>query len=143
MAEEYLPTGRQMAWLVGLMLVGVLFGVAVGVAIFGAPGLPQGEPPPPPDLTIEVSLQEFSIPAVAEEIPRGAEVEFAVSNDGELQHDFKITGQTGVERVPPGGRSHFRYGPVTEEVTAWCTIPGHREQGMEITLPLSDAPVDS
>jgi nitrite reductase (NO-forming) len=143
MAEDYLPTGRQVAWLGGLLLAGVLVGAAIGVGIFGAPHLPQGGPPPPPDLTVEVTLAEFSITASPLEIPSGADVEFTVSNDGELQHDFKIAGQTGVERVPPGGRRSFRYGPVTEDVTAWCTIPGHREQGMEITLPLSAASVDA
>jgi nitrite reductase (NO-forming) len=131
-----------MAWLAVLVFAGVVFGAALGVVIWGSPGLPRSEPPLPPDLIIDIALQEFAITAEPAAIPPGAEVEFVVSNDGELQHDFKVEGQTGLERIPPGGGGRFRFGPITEELAAWCTIPGHREQGMEITLQLTDEPVN-
>lgn len=138
MAEDYLPTRRQLAWLGVLVVVGIAVGTGIGLAIYGAPHLPPPNPEGPPDLVVDVTLVEFDISSEVVQIPEGAEVEFVASNDGDLQHDFKVFGQTGVERVPPGARDRFRYGPVTEEITAWCTIPGHREQGMEITFTLGE-----
>jgi nitrite reductase (NO-forming) len=143
---DTVPPLRHFAAFGGIMTLAIAVGAAIGVAIFGFPGLPPATaehriPIRQPDEVVEISLQEFSIGAVPVVLGRGDIVEFAVTNDGSVEHDFKIDGTDGVTRLAPGSERSFQYGPVEgTTVIAWCTILGHRENGMEITLEVVDRP---
>lgn len=127
------------------MALTIAVGAVIGVAIFGAPGLPPATaehhiPIAEPDEVVMVSLTEFAIDAVPLTVGEGSLVEFVVKNDGTVEHDFKIGGTEGVSRISPGAERSFQTGPVQGTLTAWCTILGHRENGMEITLQVVDRP---
>jgi nitrite reductase (NO-forming) len=144
MAEET-PIKRQLTLLGISVGAAIVVGATIGVIIFGAPTLPRNGPPrsESPRAEVDVALVEFSIDASEAEVPRGAIVDFVVTNDGTIQHDFKIDGEDGVPRLDPGSSQRFSFGPVEAgALTAWCTIPGHREQGMEITILVKDVPSD-
>ena len=137
------PSLRGFAIFALMMACAVVVGVAVGVAIFGPVSLPAntsgetavGTEPGP--TVIEINLVEFEIIATRDSVDSGSIVEFDVTNDGKIQHDFKINGEEGVGPLEPGGGSRLRVGPVTETIRAWCTVPGHRDAGMEVTISVS------
>lgn len=144
--EDELPAARQFVFFGAIMLLAIAAGSAVGIAIYGVPSLPgeTGEgrvPTREPDEIINISLQEWSIGAVPINIRRGDIVEFRVTNNGTVAHNFMIDGKVGVPTMEPGSEETFIYGPVEDpSVTGWCTILGHRQNGMEATLEVVDRP---
>jgi nitrite reductase (NO-forming) len=144
--EDELPAVRQFVFFGAIMLLAIAAGSAVGVAIYGVPHL-RGEtgegrvPTREPDEVIEISLQEWSIGAVPVNLRRGDVVEFVVRNNGTVAHNFMIDGTVGVPTMEPGTEESFIYGPVEDaSVTGWCTILGHRQNGMEVTLEAVERP---
>jgi nitrite reductase (NO-forming) len=148
-AEEDFPSGRQFLLFALFMAMAMVVGAVIGVAIFGAPGLP-GESPEgkipfaEPDEVINVGLAEFTIAAVPVVVGRDEVIEFVVRNNGTIQHNFKIDGVDGVGNLNPGEERSFVFGPVQgDSLTAWCTVVGHRQQGMEIKLQVVDKPPEA
>ena len=145
MAEE-LPSTRNFVYFGLIMLSALVVGGAIGVAIYGAPGLPpqtrEGKVPlREPDEVIEVTLQEWVIAAVPVNLRKGNVVEFKVRNNGTINHNFRIEGLDGTMLLEPGGEESFVWGPVEDTtLTAWCTVLGHRDNGMEITMEIVDRP---
>jgi nitrite reductase (NO-forming) len=120
-------------------------GVGLGFVLFpheghdpGPPGAVEARPAPPSARRVQITLADFTVTPASVEIPRGEEIAFNIFNGGELQHDFKVEGEVGIERLEPGRNASFSYGPVDETVLAWCTIPGHREQGMELKIIVTE-----
>ncbi len=143
MAEDQVPAVRNFVAFGLIMATSMAAAAAVGVAIFGAPGLPPETsehhvPFHQPDEVIEITLSEWTIDAIPATVTRGAVVEFVVVNEGTGAHDFKLFGTSGVSRLEPGNRESFQTGPVQGDIVAWCTILGHRDNGMEITLTVVD-----
>jgi len=133
-----LPTRREVAWFIAFVAGAVAIGLGVSIAIFGLPTLPKaptGEVAPPAARElIEISLSEFVIDASTTIVSPGSRIEFAVTNNGTTQHDFKVEGEQGTSRLEPGTGTRFEIGPIDGPITAWCTILGHRENGMEIVI---------
>ena len=89
---------------------------------------------------IRVGLLEWEIttdfPAVA-----AGDVTLRITNAGSSAHDLAVVGPRGrsaVTRVlPPGGATTLVIAAEdTDELQLWCTVAGHRTQGMELRLPV-------
>jgi nitrite reductase (NO-forming) len=139
-----LMSPRTVAVFAVSLVLAIAGGVAVGVAIWGVPTLPRAPEAPAatrqvaPTQIVTVGLAEFTIDADPGVVSSGSVVEFVVTNHGTVQHDFKVNGTVGVDRLDPGTESRFQIGPVREAMTAWCTILGHRESGMEVTISITN-----
>lgn len=141
MSEEHVPTKKDVTYLAFFFVLAVVAGLATGVIVFGAPGWPGS--PAAGDTTVQevaISLSEFTITAVPATVFEGSAVRFVVTNDGTVQHDFKVDGARGTERLDPGATGRFSTDPVRSPIKAWCTILGHREQGMEVTILTEERP---
>ena len=137
MKDEPVPTRRELMVLAALFVVAGALGTTIGVFFFGVPALPPPRIPTTPNgagQVVDVSLAEWSITAAPAAVDQGSVVEFVVTNDGVLDHDFKVNGEVGITRLAPGTTARFRYGPIVEPTDAWCTILGHRDQGMQMSL---------
>ncbi len=90
--------------------------------------------------TVDVELGDFFIEP--EEIPVAPDTELTlrVVNNGDIQHDIKLEGETGTERLPPGEAAEVNLGVVSSGQVLWCTVPGHRDQGMEATIVAGPPP---
>jgi nitrite reductase (NO-forming) len=95
------------------------------------------------DVTIDVALGEMYINASESEVPLGSTITFVVTNEGTMDHDFMIDGSTGTAMLAPGESETFEYGPVEAPINAWCTVPGHKEAGMETTIGVEGGTTDS
>lgn len=67
-------------------------------------------------------------------VPAGETVTVELRNTGALRHDLVLPDGTGTDRVNAGESAVVEIGPLDESVTAWCSVPGHRNAGMELDL---------
>jgi len=80
--------------------------------------------------TVDIAFEpkELSIPA-------DTDVEITVTNAGVLQHDFIIEDTDfGTELLDGGSEATITVNLAAGEYTYFCSVPGHREAGMEGTL---------
>lgn len=112
--------------------------IAVGLVTAGCgddedPGasLAPVEGPTSPGLDVVATEMAFTPDAVAVD---AGDIEVAMTNDGSILHDLRIDDQSFIlEAVPDETVS----GEVTLEAGSYaffCSIPGHREAGMEGVL---------
>jgi nitrite reductase (NO-forming) len=71
------------------------------------------------------------------EIPGGTTVVVHASNEGQVEHDFELEDGQGTGMVDPGDSATAEIGPIDEDTVAFCTVPGHREAGMEFRINVS------
>jgi len=128
-------------WFLVAVAAAMTAGLSIGIAFFGLPTLPTGSAGDAnnvarPRQTVVVSLSEFQIDMSPMSVAPDALVEFVVTNDGTVQHDFKVDGEVGAPRLEPGEGYSFQISEVEGPIHAWCTVLGHREQGMEVTIQI-------
>src|SRR5690606_9476093 len=65
------------------------------------------------------------------------------NTDAEQVHDLVLA--TGVRsgRLAPGASETIDAGVITGDVDAWCSIIGHRQMGMTLTIVATDAESDA
>jgi nitrite reductase (NO-forming) len=71
------------------------------------------------------------------EIPAGSTLVVHVSNEGALEHDFTTEDGQGTDILQAGESETAEIGPFEESTTAFCTVPGHREAGMEFDITVT------
>ena len=90
--------------------------------------------------TVDVSLTEFAVAPSTLEVPAGTQVIVNVTNDGTMPHDLRLGGETGTEMIDPGATVEgVSLGVIDASTSAWCTVPGHREAGMEMMIMVTGA----
>ena len=113
-----------------------------------APAGRQGLPPTvavdgPPADTLAVGLTDFAIATTADRVVDGT-VTLEVTNAGATAHDLRIAGDRADVRtdvLPPGGTTTITVTTAGQDaLTLWCTLPGHRRQGMETSLSVTTEP---
>jgi nitrite reductase (NO-forming) len=85
----------------------------------------------------DVVLADFSITPASIEVPAGETLTFHVTNEGEMPHDFAVDGADGTKMLDPGESETIEVDGVTAATDAWCTVAGHRESGMEMSISLA------
>ena len=68
------------------------------------------------------------------EVPAGMTLEVVFRNTDTMVHDLKFANGVQSGRVLPGEEVTFTVGRVTAELEGWCTIAGHRAQGMDLLV---------
>jgi nitrite reductase (NO-forming) len=84
--------------------------------------------------TIAVELGDIWVRPASIEVPAGSVVVLDVVNKGVMPHDLAVNGTDGTRMLGPGEREQITIGPFGESTVAWCTVPGHREAGMELAI---------
>jgi hypothetical protein len=105
--------------------------LAVGCASTNA------QPLGPPAAQARLGLIEWDITTSAEVLADG-DVELVVTNAGATVHDLRLVGERTDEHIDvldPGEAATVRLDLEGERrLQLWCTVPGHRGQGMERSL---------
>jgi nitrite reductase (NO-forming) len=96
--------------------------------------------PTGPTSTAEVALEDIFVEPARIEVPRGSHLLVDVVNGGELEHDLNLQGEAGTDRLPPGATAVADFGVIEGDTQAWCTVPGHREQGMVLDIVAVEPP---
>lgn len=84
--------------------------------------------------TVEVELGEMFVRPSTIEVPAGNRLVLEVRNVGAVEHDLKLNGTDGTDILQPGESATVDLGVQRASAEAWCTIPGHREAGMSMTI---------
>lgn len=121
-------------------LLASLFGVGYGMravdeADAGAPA-PTGEV-----VTFDIELGDLYVEPSAIDVPAGSAVVLRVSNAGAMPHDLKLDGERGTAMLDPGAVEEIDLGVLDGSAQAWCTVPGHREAGMELDIRVAGSEV--
>jgi len=141
MEDRSKPDGSsRIAFAFGPLAAGVLGVMALVVALVTGMGKSDGaggatvaanaEPK-----TVEVSLAEFAVTPAKIQVPAGTDLTIHVMNMGTMAHDLAVEG--GEPRVPmlnPGEMADLHVGVVSKTTQAWCTVPGHKQLGMVLTI---------
>lgn len=85
-------------------------------------------------VTFDIELGDMYIKPASIDVPAGKKVILNVKNAGVMPHDVKIDGSTGTAMLEAGASETVEVGPFTQSAMAWCTVPGHRESGMELAI---------
>jgi uncharacterized cupredoxin-like copper-binding protein len=86
--------------------------------------------------TVAVSGTEFAFALNPSDVEPGAVV-FRLENDGQIGHDLAIEGPGVEEKTPvidPGETAQLEVELEPGDYELYCSVPGHREGGMEVDL---------
>ncbi|GGG77515.1 cupredoxin domain-containing protein [Corynebacterium pelargi] len=83
---------------------------------------------------VQVRIEGLSfVPDVIEASP-GQTLDIEVHNTGDMTHDL-VLGSQRTALLAPGQRDHIRI-TVHQGMRGWCSLPGHRQQGMVLDIRL-------
>ena len=68
------------------------------------------------------------------EVPYGKTLEVTLINTDDMVHDLKFANGAQTGRMTPDEEATITVGPITEDMEGWCTIAGHRAQGMDLMV---------
>ncbi|QAU51447.1 multicopper oxidase domain-containing protein [Corynebacterium pelargi] len=90
------------------------------------------------EINVEVSGMHF-VPDVLE-VPKGNSLRVNFTNTGDQAHDLKFANGVESGRLQPGESATLEVGTISEAMQGWCTVAGHRQMGMELSVvPSGDA----
>jgi uncharacterized cupredoxin-like copper-binding protein len=85
--------------------------------------------------TLEVTAREFAFEPDEMRVAADEPVMLVLTNGGAVEHDFVVDEPAVLVHVDPAQTAEEEIGPFPAGTyTVYCSIPGHREAGMEATL---------
>lgn len=90
------------------------------------------------EVTVRVEGMRFD-PAVIE-VPAGDELVVVFENSGTDVHDLTFANGVRSQRLAPGATETLEVGIIGADLEGWCSIAGHRQMGMELTVVAVGAP---
>ncbi|MGW9631246.1 multicopper oxidase domain-containing protein [Agromyces sp. NPDC055520] len=120
---------------VGVLALLVAGGVAVDPAAAGIGTSPAGDVAATGEtttVTVEVEGMRF-VPGEIE-VPAGNRLVIEFRNTGDMVHDLTVETGARSPKIAPGERATIDVGVVGTDLTAWCSVAGHRQMGMELAI---------
>ena len=125
--------GQAIAGLLAVLLAVAITAAAdpVGLGWRSVPGGSQEAPV----TTVQVEAADMSFTPNVIEVPKGNRLIVELTNaDATQVHDLVFANGTGGKRLSPGESETIDVGVITEELEGWCSIVGHRQMGMTLTV---------
>lgn len=123
-----------------------LVGAALVLAACGGDGAPAGGAAdntttvPSEATTVNLGATEFSFEPATITLDAGATVEVVLENVGVVEHDFTLDEGDVLIHANAAETSRGTFtAPAAGTYTFFCSVPGHREAGMEGTLIVEGA----
>lgn len=83
-------------------------------------------------VTVEVTGMHYTPSTI--EVPAGDALEVTFHNTGSDVHDLTFANGVRTDRLAPGGTQVVEVGVIGADLEGWCSIAGHRQMGMELTV---------
>ena len=93
---------------------------------------------PDSDADVVVIAEDIYYEPDVIEVPAGETFQLELRNEGGIVHDLVLDDGWETGDVRPGDSMITEFGPLTASTTAWCSIPGHRDAGMELRIEVAD-----
>lgn len=90
------------------------------------------------EITVEVSGMRFTPAEI--EVPYGDALVVTFHNTGTDVHDLTFANGVRTQRLAPGESETIDVGLIGADMAGWCSIAGHRQMGMELTVVVTGAP---
>lgn len=120
-----------------LVLVAVLAGVigqrAAGPRLDARPAA-AGVPATGHTTTVAVTAKGMRFHPDRIEVPAGDRLVIEVSNADARRHDLVLANGARTPLISRGGTARLDAGVVGGTLDGWCSLPGHRQQGMVLTV---------
>lgn len=84
--------------------------------------------------TVAVSMKDMSFSPNVLKVPAGNQLVIALRNDDTQAHDLAFDNGVTSGRINPGEETEIAVGVISADMAGWCTIAGHRIQGMELQV---------
>ncbi|MGP6176641.1 multicopper oxidase domain-containing protein [Microbacterium sp. A196] len=125
--------GQAVAGLLAVVLTVAVCAVIDPIGL-GWGGQGGGDPDAPVQV-VQVEAAEMRFTPNVIEVPVGTRLVVELTNtDDELVHDLVFANGTGGTRLSPGDSERIDVGVIIEDVDGWCSIIGHRQMGMTLTI---------
>lgn len=92
----------------------------------------------PDDADVAVVATDMRFTPDRIEVTAGEPLTIHLTNDGGTVHDLVLDSGWESGRVEPGQSALVTLEPLQTTTVAWCSIPGHRQAGMELELVVRD-----
>lgn len=99
-----------------------------------APVASGGASPTGETTTVTVGVDGMSFTPSVIEVPVGNTLHVVFENTGDQRHDLLFENGAAIEAIAPGAQAEVTVGPVMQNMQGWCTLPGHRQMGMELSV---------
>ncbi|MBN9610831.1 MAG: multicopper oxidase domain-containing protein [Actinobacteria bacterium] len=86
---------------------------------------------------VDISLVDLKILPAHLVVERGAKLVLNVKNNGAMQHDLHLATGPTTPMLDPGQSAVLDAGVIDAPVEGWCTVPGHRQAGMVISITVA------
>ncbi|MEO5654177.1 MAG: multicopper oxidase domain-containing protein, partial [Marmoricola sp.] len=93
---------------------------------------------------VKVEAREMRFNPSAIEVPAGDRLVIELTNtDTADVHDLVLDDGSDTGRLSPGDSTRLDVGVVGRDIAAWCSVIGHRQMGMVLTVTATGAPASS
>lgn len=144
LARPFLPVvsvAVTLGLLVGLVLVGLFRDDSAAPATAGsaaANGIAAADSGNVAPVSFSIELGDLYIKPASIDVPAGAKVVLHVTNKGAQDHTLALEG-ADEPLIKPGGSVDRTWGGFTKSTQAWCTVPGHKDAGMLLSINVKGA----
>lgn len=110
-------------------------GIAADPAAVGISTVASGEVTPTgevTEVTVTVTGMRYNNDTI--EVPVGNTLVVTFRNTGTDVHDLTFANGVRTDRLAPGAEQTIEVGVVGSNFAGWCSIAGHRQMGMELTV---------
>lgn len=131
--------GQLLAGLVALALA-----LSLGTALSGPTSsvdAAAGVPATGRTTTVKVTARDMKFTPSRIEVPAGNRLVLDVTNTDPSQvHDLVLANGASSGRLSPGGHARVDAGVIGRNLDGWCSVIGHRQMGMTLTIIAAGAP---
>lgn len=83
---------------------------------------------------VEVLMRDMHFDPAEIVVPDGARLVVELRNTDGMPHDLVLETGEASALLARGERATIDVGPVTDDIDGWCSVTGHRESGMILTI---------
>ncbi|MBX3312561.1 MAG: multicopper oxidase domain-containing protein [Microbacteriaceae bacterium] len=136
------PQGLRAGGATAGLLIGAL---AIAISFAVDPSTLQDIKPPVDDpnapvLTVQIEAKDMHFTPNRIEVPEGTRLVIELTNTDQTQtHDLVLANGVSSSRLSPGASETLNAGVITESLDGWCSIVGHRQMGMTLTIVAVDS----
>lgn len=115
--------------------------IAAVLATMGCAAAGPGEPvvaSVAPGEVVVIEMDDMVYRPQRLEVPAGEPVTVRLENHGGIVHDLVFDDGWDSGEVVPGGGITVEIGPFEADTVGWCSVPGHRDAGMELEIVVRD-----
>lgn len=92
-------------------------------------------------VTVKVDGMSFTPSDI--KVPAGNKLAITFNNTGDQRHDLVLSNGAKTATIAPGASVELDGGVITSNLDGWCSLPGHRQMGMSLTVSMTGAAASS